>query len=271
MVKKELLDFFPPVDSSPIPQQHHRTVKMPEQVSEEGPDIQASEIPGATLDIKGQPPSFRGHGKGADGRNSVPLVEMVKEGRLPFRSPGAGDIGNEQKAAFIEKNQMGPKPFGVFLYGASAPAASVGWLPRPVAGRGAPVSGSSNLGFPEVSRRGRGDTELRTAGRSPWPRAVRSIDPSDNRRPGVPSGAPGPVCVSETRRAWADGQEWVAVVAPANPSLGKSGTSGIPNSPTRLWRGPPPTDSCPPLTVEWPVGVAFPTAGRFLGVSCPTV
>jgi hypothetical protein len=115
MVKKELLNFFPPVDSSPIPQPHHRAVKMREQISEERPDRQASETPSATPDRKGRPPSFRGHGKGADGRNSVLLVEMVKEGRLPFRSLGASDIGHEQKADFIEKNQMGPKSFGVFF------------------------------------------------------------------------------------------------------------------------------------------------------------
>jgi hypothetical protein len=188
---------------------------------------------------------------------------------LPFRSPGAGDMGNEPKAAFIEKNQMGPKPFGVFLYGANVSAASVGWLPRPVRGRDAPVSGSSNPRFPEVSRRGRGDTELRTVGRSPWPRAARSIDRSDNRRPGVPSEAPGPVCVSETRRAWADGPEWVAVVAPANPSLGKFGTSRIPSSPRRLRRGPPPTDFCLSLTVEWPVVAAFQLLGGSLRSHAP--
>src|SRR5579863_8699769 len=83
MVEKELLDFFPPVDSSSIPQQDHRTVKVPEQLFEEGSDIQAGEIAGARLDIKGQPPSFRRHGKGADGRNSVLLVKMVEKGRLP--------------------------------------------------------------------------------------------------------------------------------------------------------------------------------------------
>jgi hypothetical protein len=75
MVKEKLLDFFPPMDSSSIPQQDHRTVKMPEQGFEEGSDIPAGEIPGARLDIEGQPPPLGGHGKGTEGRNSVLLVE----------------------------------------------------------------------------------------------------------------------------------------------------------------------------------------------------
>lgn len=163
MGKKELLDFFPPVDGSPIPQQDHRTVKMPEQVSEEGSDIQPGEIPGARLDIKGQSPSFRGHGQRTDGRNSVPLAEMVKEGRLSFRGPGAGDVGNEQKAAFIEKDQMGPKSFGVFLYGASGTASNQRSPLRSFAKPGVRVSGNSTPSPRVTARHGWGDSGCENA------------------------------------------------------------------------------------------------------------
>jgi len=51
MLKEPLLNFFTSVDHSPIPQKDHRPSKMPEQVFEEGSNIQAGKIAGAKLDI----------------------------------------------------------------------------------------------------------------------------------------------------------------------------------------------------------------------------
>lgn len=91
MLNAPLLDFFSAVNGCPVPQQDHRPLKMLEQVLEGRSDIQAGEVPGAKLDIKGQASSFGGHGQRTDRRNSVLLVEMVKDGRLPLGCPGAGD------------------------------------------------------------------------------------------------------------------------------------------------------------------------------------
>jgi hypothetical protein len=102
MVKKKLLDFFPPMNGSPIPQQEDWSPKMPEEILEEGSDIQAREIPGAKLDIKGQALSFRGNRQRTDRRNSVLLVGMVKERRLPFRSPGAGNRWKFKKTSRLD-------------------------------------------------------------------------------------------------------------------------------------------------------------------------
>lgn len=134
--KEELPDFFTPVDGSRIPQEDHRTLTLPEQVFEERSDIQASEVPCAEHDIQGHTPSLWGHRQSTDGRNSVLLVEMVEERRPAFRRPGARDVGNEQKAALIEKHQMGPTPCGVFLYAASGNVSNARSALRPVAGRG---------------------------------------------------------------------------------------------------------------------------------------
>lgn len=268
MVKNKLFDLFPPVYRASIPQQDHRPSKMLEQERKKGPDIEAVNITGAIPDIQGNSLSFWGYRKGADGRYPVLFVEMVKEGRLTLRPPGASDRGNEQEAAFIKKDQMGPTFFRVFLYGASDTASS-GRLPfRPAGGRDAPVSDSSTPGFPGASRHGMDDTECRIVGRSLRPHAVMSINPSDNPRPEGLSEAPSRACPSAPRSAWADGQEWVGAATPPTPFLDMTDTIGTPNSLKSLRHVPPPTDFCPLLTAGSPVGAAFPAVVRFLEVSC---
>ncbi len=266
-----LLDFPTAMDRSPIPQQDHGPPKMPDQVLKEGPNVQACEIVGAQLKIEGQPSSSGRHGQSTDRRDPVLLVEIVNERRFPFGGPGAGHVGDEQEARFIEEDQMGPKSFGVFLYAASGTASNAQSLLRPVAGPDAPVSDSSIRGLPGVSRRGRDGRPRRNAFGSSGRRVLRSTDPSDTRPPGSPSGATWPVASAATWRAWAGGPEWVAAAVPVDPSCGRSDTIGTPNSRKHSRHVLRPTDSCPPLAAGWPVGAAAPVAGRFPGVSCPRV
>lgn len=271
MFKEPLLDFFTSVDCSPIPQKDHWPSNVPEQVFEEGSNIQASEITSAKLDIEGDVSSFRRYHQGIDGRNSVLLVEIVQEGRLPFRCPGAGDVGNKQKARFIQKDQMGPKLFGLFLYGASGNASNGQSVFRFFATPGAPVSGSSNPGLPGVSRRGRDDTQRQTVSRSPRLLAGASTYPSDNQRRGVPSEAALPVCASGTGRAWVDVQAWAGARDLECPWHGTPDAIGTLNSQKHLTRVRRPTASCPLLAAGLLVGDASPADVRFLGVSCPII
>jgi len=266
-----LVDLATAMDRSPIPQQDHGPPKMPEQVLQEGSDIQPREIAGAKIEIEGQSSPLGGHGQGADRRDSILFVEIVNERCFSFGSPGAGHVGDEQETGFIEEDQMGAKTLSVFLYGASDTASSGRWRLRLVGGPDAPVFDNSTPGLPGVSRRGRGDRPCPNAVESSRRHALRSTDPSDIRRPGGLSGATSPVASSVTGKAWADGPAWLGAEDPGSLFSGTSDPTGTPNSRTRSLRAPQPTDSCPPLATGWPVGVAAPVAGRFLEVSCHIV
>ena len=50
-----------------------------------------------------------------DGRDAVLFVEVVEERRVASRRPGAGDVGNEQKARIIKEYEMALH-FAAFLY-----------------------------------------------------------------------------------------------------------------------------------------------------------
>jgi len=271
MLKEKLLDFFSSMNGGPIPQQENRSPKMPEEIFEEGTGIQAREIPRAKIEIKGQTFPFRGHRQSTEDGDSILFVKMIEEGRLAFGRPGSGDIGNKQKSRLIDEDQMGSKFFGVFLYAASGSASNGRSLLPSFAKLGVQVSGNSTPSLPEVSTRGRGDIERRIVGRSLGPRGLKSINPSGNQRPGVPSGAPLPVGSFVPGTAWADAQESVEALILVTLSPGTPEANGIPNSQRRLRPAPRPTDSCPLLGVGGPVGAAFPTVERFPGVSCPIV
>jgi len=104
-------------------------------------------------------PSFRGHGKRTNGRALISLIGVVMQRGLPFRSPRPLQIRNEQKAAFIEENQMGATCPGFFLSTATWSVASslspFHSFVRPVA----QVFGSS-IPWPLIfSKHGKGDSE----------------------------------------------------------------------------------------------------------------
>jgi len=259
------------MDRSPIPQQDHRPPKMAEQVLQERSDIEPCEIVGAQMKIEGQSLSFGRHRQSTNRRDSVLFVEIVHERCFSFGSPGAGHVGDEQEAGFIQEDQMGSTFLCVFLYAAIGSASSGRSRLRPVAGPGAPASGNSTPGLPGVSRHGRDGRPRRNAGGSSRRRALRSTDRSDTPPTGSPSRATSPVASSAMWRAWADGLGLVEGGVPAIPSFGMPETIGTRSLRTHSRHGPRPTDSCLPLAAGWPVGDAAPVAGRFLGVSCHIV
>ncbi len=143
MVQEKLFDFFTAVDRSPIPQQNDGASEMSEQSSKERPDIQTVKVPPPESEIKRQAFAFWRHRQGIDGGNSALFVEVIEDRSFSFRSPGATDIGNEQEARFINENQMGPKSFGLFLYGATGKPSNAQFLSRSFVKPGALVSGNS--------------------------------------------------------------------------------------------------------------------------------
>jgi len=136
---------------------------MAKQMFEKRLDIQALKIPSPKLKIEGQTFPFRRYGQSINGRNAILFVKVVKKGRLSFRGPSQSNIRNEQKARFIEEDQMGPTSVGVFLYGANGIASNERPLPRFSVKLAALASDNSIPSPRGVSTHGWGDIERRTA------------------------------------------------------------------------------------------------------------
>ncbi len=132
---------------------------MLEQITEKVFDIQAIDVFSMEPEVESQMPSFRGNCKRPNGRDLISLIGVVMQRCFSFRSPRPLQIRNEQKAAFIEENQMGAKFLGFFLSAATCSVASslspFHSFVRPVA----QVFGSS-IPWPLIfSKHGNGDSE----------------------------------------------------------------------------------------------------------------
>jgi hypothetical protein len=119
MTNQKLGDLFTPMNHPPIPQEEHWASQMLKKILEEPTNIQTVQIPFPELNIERQTLPFRGNCQGAHSRNPILLIQIITMGRLPLWRPRPGNRRNEQKPAFIQKDQRGAKSFRVFLYAAT--------------------------------------------------------------------------------------------------------------------------------------------------------
>ena len=143
MFKEKPFDFFTSMDGPPIPQQDRGAPEMFEQFFKERTDIETVKVPRPKPEIESQAFPFRGHRQSTDGGNPVLFVEVIEDRGLSFGSPSATDVWNEQEARLIDEDQMGPKSFGFFLYGATDKPSNAQSLSRSFAKPAALVSGNS--------------------------------------------------------------------------------------------------------------------------------
>jgi hypothetical protein len=125
--------------------------------------------------------------KRTDGGNFTALIRVVMHGCLSLWCPSSAQVGNEQKATFIEENQMGTKFFGFFLYKATGSASIFGSLPHPFARLYALAFGNSIPSSSLFSKHGQDDTLPQTAFLLLQQYASESISQLNNQPSKVPS------------------------------------------------------------------------------------
>ena len=59
--------------------------------------------------------AFGADGDAGDGRDAVMGIPMMQDGRLPYRTPGFTDRRNQEESRFVDKDEMGCQPCGVFF------------------------------------------------------------------------------------------------------------------------------------------------------------
>src|SRR5256885_7952232 len=106
---------------------------MFEKISEKIFDVQTIDISFIELQVESQMLMLGRNRDCTNGGNFISLIRVVVQRCLSFRCPTPAQIGNEQKAAFIEENQVGTKFFGFFLSEAICNASIFGLLPHPFA------------------------------------------------------------------------------------------------------------------------------------------
>ena len=150
---------------------------------EEALDLHARKITRMELHVESQSFALGRHDQGAEGIDLPLLVAHRTDWGPSLRGPGALEIGDEQKATFVQENQMGSALGGLFLYGATRSASNARSWPRPVAGRGAGVSDNSIPSHAAGARSREDDSVHEIPARLPWQCALKSITRFDTLRP----------------------------------------------------------------------------------------
>jgi hypothetical protein len=169
------------VDGSAIPEDKDFSPKVAEDVFEKTDDLQSGDIVSMQADIEPHAPVRWRDSDSGNGGDFVPLVTVPKNGGTANRTPCFDDVGNEEKTALIEEDQMGFKPSGFFLCEAMSPVSSMRWPSRPAEWPFSSASASS-IGdlSKESSRRDSGDIVSQNVSRSTRPCAAASRYPLSN-------------------------------------------------------------------------------------------
>ena len=268
VLANELLDDDAPVDGAAIPEQHHRSAQVPEEVTQEADDLHSRNVVAVETEVKSKPLARWGDGDCGDGRNPVPPVAVSKNRGMADRRPGLAHVGDEKESAFVEEYEMGPKSLGFFLTRATASSSNVRWLARFSAWPGVPASAMSIVNSPSLARHGPGGSESQSASESVSLYAVGSTDPLCSRppEPRVSKAVTTPAAARATIEAAVLAQAWAAERLLHRPG------SSEPSAPLSLWTH---SESRPrigrsdqPEVRRWPAVCVPPAVEEFHRVSC---
>jgi len=269
VLANKLLDDDASVDGAAIPQQHNRSAQMAQEVTQESDDLHPGNIGCVETEVKSKPLARRGDGDGRDCRNSLPAVAVPNDRGVANRRPSLAHVRDEEEAAFVEEDEMGPKSSGFFLTPATPASSSVRWLARFSAWPGAPASATSILNPSSLATHDRRDRESRNVSRSAWQYAAESIVPWCTRLRQLHAPTVRGACVFVPWTSVVGGRVpvWAAGLLP------RHGGSPAPNAPPNLskrlaWR-PQTGTSCQPAAAPSLDVFALLTVEGFPGVACP--
>lgn len=119
MFTEAFSDGIPAMHSAVIPQEKNRPPQVSEQISQKLRHLAVFDVLiGMEMGIEGNPSLLRRKTDRRNGRDLGPVAGASQDRRFPLGRPSPTNIGDEQKAGLIQKDQVGSKPFGVFLYAA---------------------------------------------------------------------------------------------------------------------------------------------------------
>src|ERR687887_1900916 len=159
---------------------------MLEQIAEESFNVQTLDISFIELQVEGQMLPLGRNRKRTEGGNFTSPIRVVMHRCFSFWCPSSAQVGNEQKAAFIEENQVGTK-FFFFLYETTWSASIFGSLPHPFARLYALAFGNSIPSSSLFSKHAQDDTLPQTAFLLLQQYALESIGRLNNQPSKVPS------------------------------------------------------------------------------------
>ena len=112
---KKLLYRIAPMNLTIIQQDHQMASYLSQKLAEERRYLFAMEIVLIELAVQGTMETFRTDGNPRDRRDPVMIIPMKHNRCLSHRTPGLMDRGDQEETRFVDKDEVGCQPCGVFF------------------------------------------------------------------------------------------------------------------------------------------------------------
>lgn len=126
----------PAVNVAVVPDDDDRSSEMSQEITQERTGVRRAEILAVQLEVEPAPPPCGTERQPGDHRDAVVFLPMAQDGSLAARRPGAPHGWNQEEARFVDEDEVGAQPRGVFFTRGhsravhSAIAASSRWRAR---------------------------------------------------------------------------------------------------------------------------------------------
>lgn len=105
----------PAVNGAVVPDDDDGTSQMTQQGAQEVTRVRCPEILAMQLEIEPAAPPRRTEREPRDDRHAIMCLPVAQDRRLAARRPGAAHGGDQEEARFVDEDEVGPQPRGVFF------------------------------------------------------------------------------------------------------------------------------------------------------------
>lgn len=98
-----------------VQQDHEGARDLAQQLPEEGRDFTTLDIVRVEVTVQRAMATLRADGDPRDGGDAVVRIPVPHDRRLAHRTPGPPDRGDQEEARFVDEDEVGAQPRGVFF------------------------------------------------------------------------------------------------------------------------------------------------------------
>ena len=103
------------VDRPAVPDHYDRAAQVLLQAAEKAEDLDTADVLAVELDVQAQAGSPARDRERGDGGDAVPSIAVTEQRSLALGRPGTSNRRDQEKAAFVDKSEVGAQPTRFFL------------------------------------------------------------------------------------------------------------------------------------------------------------
>jgi hypothetical protein len=103
------------VDAAVVPEDDDRPAQMTQQVPKKLAHLRLADVGPVHAVVEAEPMAARTHGDAGDHREAIVSLPKAQQRSVPTRRPGLADARDQEEAGFVDEDEVGAQPRGVFF------------------------------------------------------------------------------------------------------------------------------------------------------------